>query len=211
MTEINVDLNDPRTLKIADAISNKTCKKILEVLAEKGNLSETDLSNEIGVPINTIGYNIKKLVSSGLVEKSKTFFWSVKGKRIPTYRVSNKKIVISPKRFQKGIVPALLISGLVAIGIKLFNSFNKVSSNTPEVLSRSNLEIMDYAAEETVMSAADSAGSAAPSVMAKAAEISSDAFNSASSSGIEPWTWFLIGAWFSLVIIVLWSYIRPEK
>ena len=93
---INVDLDDPRTSNIGEVISNPSCKKILGLLAEK-EMSESDIAQTLKIPLNTVGYNIKKLIDSGLIEKSKNYFWSVKGKRISTYRVSNKKIVISPK------------------------------------------------------------------------------------------------------------------
>ena len=57
---IMIDLNDPRTEKIADVISNKTSKKILTLLADN-ELSESEIAKGIGAPMNTVGYNIKKL------------------------------------------------------------------------------------------------------------------------------------------------------
>ena len=93
---ILIDLNDPRTESIADVISNKTAKKILESLAEK-ELSQSEIALKLSMPANTVEYNIKQLESSGLIEKSKGFLWSVKGKRINKYRLSNKRIIISPK------------------------------------------------------------------------------------------------------------------
>jgi len=118
---LNIDLNDPRSAAIAEVMSNKTCKKIIELLAEK-EMSESDIASALGLPLNTVGYNIGKLLKVGLVDKSKTFFWSVKGKKIPTYRLSNKKILISPKRMLSAaplamigvIIGAVLIIALIA-------------------------------------------------------------------------------------------------
>ena len=67
---ISIDLNDPRSAKIAEVIRNKTCKRILGLIAEK-EVSESEISSELSLPMNTIGYNVKKLVDSGLIEEEK--------------------------------------------------------------------------------------------------------------------------------------------
>jgi len=125
--EINMDLDDPRIGKVAEIISNKTCKKILGVLAEEKEMSESEIASALGLPLNTVGYNVKKLVEAGLIEPVKGFLWSVKGKRIRKYRVANKRIVISPKmninKIVAGFVGALIFVGLVAMIIALQNSF----------------------------------------------------------------------------------------
>src|SRR3989344_5831814 len=113
-SSISIDLGDPRTGLVAEALSNKTCVKILDLLAEN-ELTATDIALRLGIPLNTVGYNLDKLIVSGLVEKSSNFFWSVKGKKTPTYRVANRKIVISPKRIIRGIVPLLLVAGVIAL------------------------------------------------------------------------------------------------
>ena len=93
-----ISLEDEKSRKLGEAISNPTCKKIISLLAEK-ELSATEISREIKIPMNTLDYNLKKLISSGIIEKSK-HFWSVKGKKIPTYKVVNKVIVIQPKNIK---------------------------------------------------------------------------------------------------------------
>ena len=113
-SSISIDLGDPRTGLVAEALSNKTCVKILDLLAED-ELTASDIAFKLDIPLNTVGYNIDKLIVSGLVEKSSNFFWSVKGKKTPTYKVANRKIVISPKRIIKGIVPLLLVAGVIAL------------------------------------------------------------------------------------------------
>src|SRR3989338_6671681 len=118
---INFDIDDPRASSIAEAMSNKTSKKILSLLAEK-EMSESDIASELTMPLNTVGYNIDKLLKAGLIEKTKTYFLSSKGKKIPTYKISNKKILISPKKLIStghlaiisALIGAILLIALIA-------------------------------------------------------------------------------------------------
>src|SRR3989344_8997428 len=131
-SSISIDLGDPRTGFIAEALSNKTCVKILDLLATQ-ELTATDIANKLSIPLNTTGYNLEKLITAGLVEKSSNFFWSVKGKKTPVYRVANKRIIISPKRIIRGIVPLLLVAGviaLLAIGFMFDDSTNVQNGST---------------------------------------------------------------------------------
>ena len=177
-SSLNIDLTDPRTGKIAEAIANKTCKDILILLSEE-EMREVDIAKRLGLAMNTTEYNLKKLIESGLVEKSKTFFWSVKGKKTPVYRVANKRIIISPKTMIKGVVPAVLISGLIAFGIKIYGDSKSV-----------------------LQTASNSAGIAAPN-LETALRASSD-IAAASSAGFGAWLWFLLGACAAILLIVLW-------
>jgi len=95
---IMMGMDDDRAGDVASVLSNKTCKKILDYLSEVKEASEQDMAKSLSIPINTVEYNIKKLVRSGLVEKAKNHFWSVKGKKIALYKVANKHIIISPKK-----------------------------------------------------------------------------------------------------------------
>ena len=112
-----LDLNNEKSIKIAEVLSNKTCKKILNLLSDK-ELTQTEISNNLKINMNTLDYNITKLLDSGLIEQSNKYFWSVKGKKIKTYRLANKKIVISTK---SSFIP--LISSVFCGGL-LFSVFN---------------------------------------------------------------------------------------
>src|SRR3989338_7587132 len=90
-------LDDEKARNLGEVIANPTCKKIVNLLAEK-NSSQSDIARELKLPLNTIDYNIKKLLEAGLIEKSKNFFWSSKGKKIEMYKVANKLIVIQQKK-----------------------------------------------------------------------------------------------------------------
>ena len=107
-------------------------KKVL-ILDKKGkDIYEGDIVKDLKLPANTINYNVKKLVDAGLIEISKNYFWSVKGKKIPQYRVSRKMIVISPKSSfssNKSLLAAFLATGIVAFGIKLYTQMYEKSAS----------------------------------------------------------------------------------
>jgi len=126
------DIQDSRAEVIAEVLANKTCKKILSLLAER-EMSESDVAKQLGLPANTTHYNMQKLVASGFVETASKFFWSSKGKRIVLYRLSNKKVVISPKTSFKGILPAFIVTGIAAIGISIFTASKKVIYSASQV------------------------------------------------------------------------------
>ena len=134
---------------IADVLKNKTAKRILDYLADRREASEKDIADGLGIAMNTTEYSLKKLVASGLVKKTSNFFWSVKGKKIPMYKLARKHIVISPGKrpdlsVLKSILPVVFIAAiLVALagmfifpgedvsiskdeGLKQFGSFDEL-------------------------------------------------------------------------------------
>ncbi len=191
---INFDIDDPRASAIAEVMANSTSKKILSVLVEK-EMSESDISSELKIPLNTVGYNINKLLKSGLIEKSKNFFWSVKGKKIPTYKVSDKKIMISPKSSFKGILPALLISLAAALGIRLYY----LSSNTSIGASQSAPLFAEKAAS-TSANAQDYIVGAGNNILQQV-HVTSE----------YSWLWFLLGALISILLILFFNRKKMMK
>ncbi len=131
---LNIELNDPRSEKIAEVLTNKTAKKILELISDR-EMSATEISGELKLPLNTIGYNLDNLVKSGLVEKVSGFLWSSKGKKIEKYKLSNRKIIISPRNISKGIIPAI-VGSVVLAGI--INYFGNSSSLLNKVFLAKN-------------------------------------------------------------------------
>jgi len=124
---ILMGLGDERSAKVAEVLKSLTCKKILNYLSEIREASEKDIADALKIPINTVEYNLKKLIKSGLVDKAKNFFWSVKGKKIPMYKLARKHIIISPSKkpslsYLKNILPVVLIAVIVIIlaGVYLF-------------------------------------------------------------------------------------------
>ena len=178
-----VSLEDERAGKLANVLGNKTCKKILDLLAEK-ELSETEISKQLKIPLNTADYNIKNLVKAGLIDEKKHFF-SVKGKRIPVYKISNKNIVISPKKISynklKTIFPVVFISAVFsAFVLWYFRAQTLVQENIQE-------------APETLMKAASGASG----------EISF-------LQSLNPADWFLIVTWLIVIVYVIFT-LKTER
>ncbi|MEK6897270.1 MAG: helix-turn-helix domain-containing protein [Nanoarchaeota archaeon] len=172
-------LEDSRLKSIAEILKNKTAGKIINFLSEKEEASEKDISEKLGIPLNTAEYNIRKMVQAGIIEESKNFFWSPKGRKIKMYRFSNKSIVISPKGSKlnqqiKQIIPIALMSGIAAVAVKFY-----------------------FSAQRAVVATQEEAFALAAEGSAKAAE-------SASIINTENyWLWFLAGAIFAIIIFAL--------
>jgi len=182
MTEsyISIDLNDPRAKNISEIIGNTTCKKILNLLAEK-ELTETEISRALKIPLNSVGYNIKKLVQSGLIESTQ-HWWSIKGKRIPAYKLSNKKIVISPR----SITTETILLVTLTIGT-IFSFIVRHLIRPQEVYSLAQ----DNIAESFLMKTAEPA--------ARVIESTTPTF----FNSLASWEWFLIGAWFATILFFI--------
>lgn len=185
---ISIDLNDSRTKNIAEIIGNKTCKKILNLLAEK-ELNESEIADELNIPLNSVDYNIKKLIKSGLIESSK-HKWSVRGKRMPSYKISDKKIIISPKRISSNVllVPALLVGGAIAFVVKKITEVPSVNFDIAQTKE-----------------AAGSLMMASPRVASEVVE------KTGFVQSIAGWEWFLIGIWSGIILLSLMSYIKYKN
>lgn len=205
MTEkqVVIDLNDPRSTKIAEALANPTAKKILSLLSDS-ELSATDIANKLKIPLNTATYNLDNLTESGLIEPTNKFLWSVKGKKINSYRLSNKKIIISPKSFSmKGIVPAILGTVLIASLVKYFTSSSVLQSARDTI--------------NTVSSGVASQAPATSDIATSGAEltkmISPDYYQPiAQACSSQPlWAWFFLGSLTAILIFLLWNLLSNMK
>jgi hypothetical protein len=142
--------------------------------------------------MNTLDYNIKKLLDSGFIQKRKNFFWSKKGKKIVMYELSNKSIVISPKKTSsqkfKSILPALILTAAGTFAVWVYEKVRYA-------------EI--YARENIVTPAVDSS----QDILLKGAEAvsltgtSSDYSSLAASVPTLIWPWFLAGALLTILTI----------
>ncbi len=127
-----VSLEEDKAKKLAQVISNDTCRKILDFLTRK-EATETELSTELTLPISTVHYNLKQLVDSGLVVVDE-YHYSQKGKEINHYSLANKYIIIAPKTSEKmpsGLRNLLPVTLLVAVGaafLKVFVDMQHYSS-----------------------------------------------------------------------------------
>ncbi len=197
-TNLNISLDDSRLKEIAEAVTNKTCKKILNHLATNESTT-SEISEELQIAINTVDYNIKKLVKTSLIEK-KSFWWSVKGKKMPTYIISNKKIIISPKMKSRNIkyFLALGLTGLISFIIKLFSQPAKVIYTIADTTK-------NHAISEAAIFSRDVVASALP-MAAKQTTQTLTYFPTLGFAG-----WFLIGAWCSILSFFMFSIITERR
>jgi DNA-binding transcriptional ArsR family regulator len=198
-----IDIDDERSKEIAEILGNNTSKKILGYLSEIKDASEKDISDKLNIPINTIEYNLNKLIKAGLIEKTRNFFWSVKGKKIEMYKLSNKKIIISPRSFLKGIVPSIFAVIFGSFVIKFF--IEKVNFNKNEELNKSI-----YAGSQLVNKEYLDAGrEVVTSVPESSKQISNFIVNSCSGIN-EIWLWFLLGGLFGILIFLIWNSFKHK-
>ncbi len=209
---ILISLDDEKQIKrVSEALSNKTCKKIIDILSETegdSGLSASDIAKKLNIGLNTIDYNLKKLIDTGLIEKTKEFFWSIRGKRISLYRVSNKKIIISPKKSIRSkiikILPTVLISSVIGLGLKVFDSIKNKSLivqkdfnvyDTGLLSEGNNIAVRGYS-EEGVLMAKDSV----MQVSDNGVDLITKILN------LDIGIWFIIGAFFGLFIFLILNW-----
>ncbi|MBI2542206.1 winged helix-turn-helix transcriptional regulator [Candidatus Woesearchaeota archaeon] len=181
-----VSLQEDKAKKLAQAVSNESCRKILDYLAEK-EATEMDLAERIGLPVSTVHYNLKQLGDAGLIS-AEEFHYSKKGKEVKHYKLANKYIIIAPKSTfglkekLKSLLPALLIASGAALAISLF------SKNFPIMAQSEQPMVMEKAA-------------AAPAAFMEAGRIN------------EPniAMWFFAGAVFALSAFFIASLIKQRK
>ncbi len=126
-TFVLVSLQEDQAKKLAQVVSNDTCRKILDYLGEN-EATESELAKKLKVPISTIHYNLQALQKGNLVE-AEEFHYSEKGKEILHYRLANKYIIIAPKSTfgLKEKLRSILPVGAIALGgaaiLQVFQKF----------------------------------------------------------------------------------------
>jgi predicted transcriptional regulator len=137
---ILMSLEDKETKKIANVVSNDSCKKILDYLAEHDNAIESEIAKELKIPISTAHYNLKQLMEVGLV-LSDEFHYSPKGKEVRHYQIANKYIIITPQKTKgikdiiKNIMPAFLVSLGVSFALFMTAKLNTLFNRDNMVMS----------------------------------------------------------------------------
>ena len=131
-----VSLSENKAKQLAQVISNETCRKILDYLADK-EATESELSKKLEVPISTVHYNLKQLQKGGLVVADE-YHYSQKGKEVNHYKLANKYIIIAPKSTYgikeklKSVLPVAIIIGAGAGLIRFFSgTFTKIGMSEP--------------------------------------------------------------------------------
>jgi len=91
-----VSLEESESKELAKVISNKTSRKILDLLSKK-DATETQIAKDLKLPLSTVHYNLQHLLKANLV-KVDEFHYSEKGKEVNHYSLANKLIIIAPKK-----------------------------------------------------------------------------------------------------------------
>jgi DNA-binding transcriptional ArsR family regulator len=196
---IMLNMDDPNLKKISEVLSNKTAKKIIDFLSEKSSASEKDLSDNLKIPLNTIEYNLKKLVEAGIVKRHKNFFWSKKGKKIIMYELSNKSIVISPRNSNisgklKSLVPGFLV---VVAGSFAAYVYEKLRFGSERVVQTAN-ELPKGVSYDSVGVLEEASYGAVETVANTSSQVASSPL----------WMWFLFGGLIALGIVALVNWRR---
>jgi DNA-binding transcriptional ArsR family regulator len=193
-----LNLKEDKAKKLAQVISNETCRKILDFLTEK-EATESELAKKLNIPISTVHYNLKHLKSSGLVVVEE-YHYSQKGKEVDHYKLANKFIIIAPKetpQITKALKRFLPITA-IAVGVSAVMYFANTLFRTADV-------------QPKLMAAAPEADM----LMAEAAPAAADVAPSAVQTGVffqqSFALWFLYGAIFTVAIYILWMWIEKRN
>lgn len=181
-----VSLEESEAKHLANVLSNDNCRKIIDYLSSNNSRTSTEISENLGIPLPTVHYNLQQLLKAKIVN-SQEFHYSKKGREVSHYSLANKYVIFSPKPVKglkeklKELLPAVLITAGIAAVYKL------------TTLLISTTEQAAYTKEPTErMLAADSAS------------------QTAAETGLanSPLLWFLIGALTAFLVYILWTYFR---
>ncbi|MBW2991185.1 helix-turn-helix domain-containing protein [Candidatus Woesearchaeota archaeon] len=148
-----VSLEESESRELAKVISNKTSRRILDLLSKKDG-TETQIAKDLKLPLSTVHYNLQHLLKSNLV-KVDEFHYSEKGKEVNHYSLANKLIIIAPKKTTresfmqklKGILPVGLIALATAGVLKLMSVFKYDAAKTLAAAPSITRELVDRTVE----------------------------------------------------------------
>lgn len=207
-----VNLQEEKTKKLASVLSNPSCTKILEHLADKEHATESQIAQDLAIPISTVHYNLQQLVAGGLVVVDE-FHYSAKGKEVNHYKLANQYIIIAPKSTYgiKEKLKGLFAVGVLAAGVGLLIDWYSTMTQSGFMQQRV-LDTVNSIASTPAADAAPSVISEGGSIAAKVAAPSIEpAFQNAASvtiNSVDPALWFAYGAGFILVVMLIIELIR---
>lgn len=210
-----VSLKEGRAKKLANVISNESCRKILEFLSEN-DAAESEIAHKLGIPMPTVHYNLKILAEAGLV-KAEEFHYSKKGREVNHYSLTNKFIIIAPESTYglraklKAILPVMILVGIFGSVLEFFKG--TFFGGKAAVFGAARETVFQGAAKSMAVPLAD-----------EAAVVAMDAFEhetagaavEALSPVIQPviphiGLWFIFGAAAALGLYLLAEYIIKRK
>lgn len=210
-----VSLEESESKELAKVISNKTCRKILDFLSKK-DATETVIAKELKLPLSTVHYNLQNLYKANLV-KVDEFHYSKKGKEVNHYSLANKLIIIAPKKTNvesfkdklKSILPIGIIVLAVAGVMQLFSMFKpsttRLMAAAPPAISEAGVKV----AEEAPVFAqreADLIAAGAENITPVAEPVIQVVQTQPNIA-----LWFLIGAVFTIILLIIWYWFVTRK
>src|SRR3989339_159661 len=194
-------IKDFKVKKIAEVLSSETSKKIISYLTTVKEANAKEISDKLGLAMNTVDYNLKKLLESQIIQKRKNFFWSSKGKKIIMYELSNKSIIIAPKDTTeifsklKSLLPVFLLTGSLTFAVYVYEKITNSLANI-QTLSSSEMTKGSFAGAPQI--ATDTAR-----------DVTINSIENFVGFPINPlWIWFLAG---SLTAILIFTILNWRK
>ena len=197
-----VDLNEKKTKKLAETITSDTSRKILNYLAEKEHDTETNIAQELKIPISTVHYHLQKLTEASLII-AEEFHYSKKGREINHYKLANKYIIIAPRKVSglrqalKNVLPVGIIALGISAVIKIMSSF---TSRTGSFAAESLQKTAPMLEQAVMMDAAP-----------LAQEIGGNCLPQITTSQPDIALWFLVGSLSAIVIYLLIIIIKEWR
>ena len=150
-----VSLQEDKAKKLAQVVTNDSCRKILDYLADK-EATETELAEKLGLPMSTVHYNLSQLVEAGLILADE-FHYSKKGKEVNHYKLANKYIIIAPKSTfgikekLKSILPMVFVALVAGHIAQLFSRYFPSTDTQPFLMVDSAAAQKSFAAPALMM------------------------------------------------------------
>jgi DNA-binding transcriptional ArsR family regulator len=217
-----VSLEQQKSKKLAEVISNDTCRRILEALSKSvEGMTESEVSDDLNLPMSTVHYNLKNLVDAKLVLANE-YHYSSRGKEVVHYKLANKLIIIAPQESDASKVGDILkrylpVGGVVlgiGITIQLVQSalFSHASFAMAKTAGSGALAVAEDTAQNQAPQLLAAAAPTATQVAAGSAPAAMQQIVSAAPAAPAPVApWFLIGAFCALIIIFLIEFVRARK
>lgn len=227
-----LSLKEEKAKKIANAISNPSCRQILDYMAEKDDVTETQIAKELNLPISTVHYNLQNLIKAGII-KAEEYHYSQKGREVNHYKLANRYIIIAPKTTYgikeklKTILPVVLLTALGAGFIQIFSKyfvrggFTKQLTTVKETVVREAIVGAEKAVDKSVTIAGEVAtaatGEAVPLAAPEILENVTNITSTTTTTSIPPsplaniTLWFVIGAVFAIALYMIISRIRKQE
>ncbi|MBI1936174.1 winged helix-turn-helix transcriptional regulator [Candidatus Woesearchaeota archaeon] len=194
-----LSLEDTKIKKVSNVISNESCRKILDYLADR-EATETEIAEKLQIPISTVHYNLQQLMETGLISADE-YHYSPKGKEVNHYRLANKYIIIAPKKTYgikeklRSILPVALIAAGAAGIIQLVQKFPQARTFAVQEAAMKSVAVDREVAAATAPAMTQSADAVQIVVSPLWKNIA---------------LWFFIGAVFALLVYFVISWYKRE-